>query len=293
MKLKFYNLFVSFKKKLCKTKHIPTEEKALLKIYNKSRNKWLLKYARKIGKALVVLVSCALVFFGAKKFLSKYECRTFVITGDVNLRDAPNFKSNVVRVLHSQEKVQGSVNGKWLEVKDNGQTYFVSKSMTKPYNSGSAMLLHWTVTIVELIAKAIVAIATFITLLYKKYEAARAVSILLASVLLFKLYNKLAKEKDEIISAILEKLCPNCGSYYVKSQGPYEVSESSSLRTKISYIPFSTDTRNSRGDIISTQNGETPVSEIVNVHTVLTRTDFACQKCGHKYYTTDHFSYED
>lgn len=293
MNIKFYNLFASFRKKISQTKHIPAEEKEILRIYKKAQAEWLLKYAKAAGKRLLIFACCVLVFFSAKKFLTKYECKTFVITADVNLRDAPNFDSNVVRVLHSQEKVTGSVNGKWLEVKEKGNTYYVSKSMVEAYNSGSATLLRWTVSIIEFIAKALVWIATFIKNLYTNYEAARAITILIASVALLKLYNKFAEEKNEIIKKTLGKLCEKCGSIHVKFDGPYAISESSSLRTKVSYMPFSSRTTNSRGDTISEQSGMTPISKIVTVHTVLTRTDYHCNRCGCNYSKTGHYSYED
>ena len=293
MNIKFYNLFASFKKKLSQTKHIPAEEKEILQAYRKEQAEWLLKYAKKIGKAILVFASCALLFFAAKRLLSTHQAKTFVVLADVNLRDAPNFDSNVVRVLHSQEKLNGSINGKWLEVKEKGNTYYVSKSMVEAYNSGSSTLLRWTLSIIEFIAKAFVWIATFIKNLYTDYETARAITILIASVALLKLYNKLAKEKNKIIKKALDKLCEKCGSIHVKFDGPYAISESSSLRTKVSYMPFSSRTTNSRGDTISTQSGMTPISKIVTVHTVLTRTDCHCNKCGCNYSKTGHYSYED
>lgn len=293
MRVKFYNLFESFKNRLRAKKHRPEQEKDILYIYRKMifHSIWL--YIKKTKKIIVAIALCVSFLYIGKNFLSKYRCTTFIVVNDVNLRDAPNFDSEIIRVLHSDERLKGTLHGEWLEVNESGNTYYVSKSMIKPYNSGSVILLRWTVSVMNFFITAIFSTIKFIKDLYHNYEAARAIYILIISVLLIRIYIFLAKEKHEIIEMVLGLLCEKCGYFGLKESKPYVVDENSSIASKVSYVSTSSDIKNSRGEVLYTCLDRTPVSKIITVKNITTRTDFICENCGYKFYKLNTYRYEE
>ena len=293
MKIKFYNLFESFKKRLGERKHRPEQEKDILRVYRRMLLHCIWMYGKRLGKIAFAIALCLAFLYGGKKSLGKYKCTTFIIVDDVNLRDAPNLNSNIIRVLHSDERISGVLHGEWLEVKENGNTYYVSKSMVKPHNSGSITLLRWAVSLLNFLTNAVLSIIRFIKDMYHNYETARAIFVFIVSVFFIRIYVKFAKEKHDIIEMVLELLCEKCGYWGLKESKPYIVDENSSIRSKVSYVSTSSDIKNSRGEVVYTCLDTTPVSKIVTVKNITTRTDFECEKCGYKFYKLNSHCYED
>ena len=276
-----HNLFASFKRQLSKKKHHKEQDPQILGYYRKAIISKLIRYAIICGTIIFVIFVLRFALTVSEKKSKNLVVTEFELTQDANVRQEPSTDSNIIRVVKKGSKITGSVNGKWIAIKDKNETHYVSKSLTKPYESNFAVIGNVLIAIIAVIFK----IPKFLSNLYEASFGWRIFFTIIFVIVIFKIYKRLANDKYKIIQSTLNQICDSCGVFGFIKINRELIDSKTEQRTEIEYVNTTSDIKNGRGETIATQEHSTPISRIVNVHKDTYRTNYFCKKCGNTSYS--------
>lgn len=279
-----YNLFTSFKKRLKAIKHIEKQDGQIIRYYHKLLLHTGLRYLRFWLILTCIAIASVFIHKGTSKFLDNRNITSYKITQDANVRTKPSLNSDVYKIFNGGKKIDGTDVGEWIEIVEDGQSYYISKSLVKPSASGFILLIKILKFLSDLIYVCIPSIIRVLKHLYAESSIVQVLCIIIGFVILLKLYNKLGRDKYSSIEIALEQICQNCGYFgYIKKTKEFYDTETTQ-ESRITYRTGTSTRRNARGDVLSTETSSIPVSTIVNVHTDAYKINYYCKKCNNNSY---------